>query len=275
MTLPSDSTYRTSCKLIQQLYKTVDEWKEEGRPAEGAFQWDTLADQPVESIVDHSSLIWSETLVYRRKLGGRHRRYRWAHEEAPVALVSLSNTGTLYIAFRGTNISAEWDVNLRVHKVDFRPNGIDFGKTRYGFTDCFEEMQEALFDAFIEVLDRNQSLPGKDIVITGHSLGGAYATLAFAAMATSSTYQNLAIPLSGLVFGCPRVGSESFAQKFQSLDLPFYRVENTEDPVPKAPFEEMGYAHVCDRLSFSEDTGGLASNHSMQTYLDEAAVALA
>ena len=78
---------------------------------------------------------------------------------------------------------------------------------------------------------------GLPIFITGHSLGGALATL-------GAAYLSGWGPAACYTFGAPRGGNKGFSS---SLQTPVYRVVNPGDPVPHVPTPLRGYRHAGDR----------------------------
>jgi len=91
--------------------------------------------------------------------------------------------------------------------------------------------------------DLNNIGCGKEspLAFTGHSLGGALATLAMFDFASSGYTVSKAY-----TFGSPRVGDEAFAGAFGKLlgSAPIFRITKSDDPVPlvppKNPFEHVG-----------------------------------
>lgn len=79
-------------------------------------------------------------------------------------------------------------------------------------------------------VDRN--LGTKKLYITGHSLGGAMATIAASRLKDKATCL--------YTYGSPRVGSRTFVKSF---DVPHYRHVNNNDVVVKVPFAFLGYRH--------------------------------
>ena len=103
------------------------------------------------------------------------------------------------------------------------------GKVHSGFLQAFTEIAP-LLDALVE----NRS-PQQRIWLTGHSLGGALATLA-AAHLGPDTIQGL------YTFGCPRVGDSAFASTLPTQS--YIRFVHRDDWVPTVPPGILGYVHA-------------------------------
>lgn len=83
--------------------------------------------------------------------------------------------------------------------------------------------------------------PTADVLITGHSLGGALATLCFLDLRETLGVGVSFAPL--YIYGSPRVGNSAFATYSASRGVPVFRVVHHRDPVPHLPFESWGYVH--------------------------------
>ncbi|KAL6902465.1 Alpha/Beta hydrolase protein [Trichoderma evansii] len=132
----------------------------------------------------------------------------------------------------------------------------------FGFTDCSFadgcEVHDGFNDAWNEISDAataalNQAVaanPGFSIVTTGHSLGGAVATLAAATLRT----QGLNIDI--YTYGSPRVGNDVFANFVTAQAGGEFRVTHVDDPVPRLPPILFDYRHVSPEfwLSTGNDT---------------------
>ena len=129
----------------------------------------------------------------------------------------VGNPDYVVVAFRGTDDLQTWfDFNLDLASTDW-PTG---GKVHSGFKEAFDHIW-----GDIEV-----ALPdGVPVVYTGHSLGGALATLAASHRSPLRTY----------TFGSPRVGDGDFARTIER-DA-FFRVVNNQDIVTQVP---VGLLHV-------------------------------
>mmetsp|Transcript_19883 Transcript_19883/g.46692 ORF Transcript_19883/g.46692 Transcript_19883/m.46692 type:complete len:591 (-) Transcript_19883:141-1913(-) len=90
------------------------------------------------------------------------------------------------------------------------------------------------------------------IYVTGHSLGGALATL-FGYYASCST--TLPVPITVVSVASPRVGNLSFAKSFVELEskgrLRHLRIVNHKDPVPLGPTFSSKRALTLSAMAFS------------------------
>lgn len=73
--------------------------------------------------------------------------------------------------------------------------------------------------------------PGYKVYVTGHSLGGALASLA----ASRMVYENITSNPIVYTFGQPRVGDYAYAHEFDSKVKSAWRVVHYADPVPHCP----------------------------------------
>lgn len=83
--------------------------------------------------------------------------------------------------------------------------------------------------------------PTARVLITGHSLGGALATLCFLDLMDVLGDDVAFAPL--YVFGTPRVGNAPFATYTASRGVPIYRLVHHRDPIPHLPLKRWGFHH--------------------------------
>ena len=104
------------------------------------------------------------------------------------------------------------------------------------------------------------------VVVTGHSLGAALATLYAIDNAVTDQISNPAC----VTFASPRVGDGNFVNAFNALDLTSWRIVNKPDKVPMLPPTICGFGDV-DTLELYDSTGKVQANlgcwHSLATYL--------
>jgi len=138
--------------------------------------------------------------------------------------------GAMILAFRGTESLKDWMTDVDVNLV----NGPG-GKVHDGFLCALNTVWRRL----LKLMDATREK--RSLWITGHSLGGALATLAAAKIRLEKDQA-----VSGLyTFGSPRVGNEDFARNFDA-DFYYqnYRMVNNNDIVPRIPFRWLSYRHT-------------------------------
>ncbi|EPB91121.1 hypothetical protein HMPREF1544_02001 [Mucor circinelloides 1006PhL] len=144
---------------------------------------------------------------------------------------------TIYLVFRGTSSFRNAITDLKFDKVAY-PN-VKGALVHKGFLESYNEIISSYFPAMQEQLT---AFAGYNIVVTGHSLGGAQAVLAGMDLYQRDsriTSKNLKIFTNGM----PRVGSPEFAYYVDSTKIPLYRSVNERDIVPHLPPQSFGYLH--------------------------------
>ena len=97
------------------------------------------------------------------------------------------------------------------------------------------------------------------VTFTGHSLGGALATLA--ALDVGYRRKDIGVGVKMYNFGSPRVGNRRFAEIFDDLVPDAWRIVNMNDGVPGIPRPFMGYHHVGHYVGIDEK-GNIKIKHS-------------
>ncbi|RKO89776.1 Alpha/Beta hydrolase protein, partial [Blyttiomyces helicus] len=149
---------------------------------------------------------------------------------------------TVVVSFRGTiKTINDWlhDFNA-LFKVS--PSYLPTGSVSRGFSEVYDTVQSFVQQALPAAVQAN---PGYSVSFTGHSLGGASATLA---AADAFEYLNGTVNTSEMYLitvGCPRVGDANFASYMDGAGLgDVWRSANLGDTVPKVPPMGLGYVHV-------------------------------
>lgn len=139
------------------------------------------------------------------------------------------------IGFRGSEETgaADWITDLKfvLAEYPFAPGKDPAIKVHYGFIEAYTSVRDA-------VLNAAKSTKHAGIITTGHSLGGALATLAAMDI-------KLNVPgkqVSCYTFGSPKVGNPAFAAAYNKLVPDTFRFVNDADVVPTIP--PLGYEHV-------------------------------
>jgi triacylglycerol lipase len=174
------------------------------------------------------------------------------------------------LAFRGTDDFPDDIADIRFNQAPY-PYDSNAGMTHIGFTYVYESCRTAVIAAV-------SALPaGITLYITGHSLGGAVATLAALDVAVNTQFKQPII----YTFASPRVGDPSSASRFDGtlVTSPLYswRVVNMFDIVPQLPPRDIFdpfdittyyYEHVTDHVPLAFLKGGAIANHRLENYIE-------
>ncbi len=144
---------------------------------------------------------------------------------------------TVYVAFRGTEPTELSDI---LADIKAWPTESDTeGSVHAGFKGHLDKIYE---DVHKYVYGRAVSKKRDTLVITGHSLGAAMATI-FASRIRQSGYK-----VELYTYGSPRVGTTSWADQFK--DIPSFRFVNNNDIVCQVPpfglYHHVGQLHYMD-----------------------------
>ena len=160
------------------------------------------------------------------------------------------------VAFRGTEPDDLFDMKRDSEFLKtkwFDNQGNPMGHVHQGFADAFHE--ESGFES--QLLARVRQLPaGHRVLITGHSLGAALATLAATRIPKAELF----------TFGSPLVGDEEFATSIAAI--PHQRYVDCCDLVTQVPPEGMGYRHVGTLRYIDRDGHLLASPNAVKIQID-------
>ncbi|KAI0705109.1 alpha/beta-hydrolase [Cerioporus squamosus] len=120
----------------------------------------------------------------------------------------------------------------------------------------FQDTQGRTADLVLSTVQDGLSSTGfKKVLVTGHSLGAAIASLD-AAMLRMALPQDVSV--DAVVFGLPRVGNQEWADLLSSLVPDFAHVTNQNDPVPNVPPHFLDFQHPPGELhieSVDDKTG--------------------
>ena len=142
----------------------------------------------------------------------------------------MQNASALVIAFRGTK-----------EPTDFLTDALFALLPISALESVHAGFWLSIESAYTELRQHAEAAGSRRIWLTGHSLGGALATV------LAYRLQRDGIRVQGVyTYGSPRVGSSTFALSYGLLfaDRPTQRWVDVNDPVALVPTPAMGYAHV-------------------------------
>jgi len=241
----------------------IDKWAADGRPKEGAFKWTPPTGD--KDFCSFSTLVWSEAKTWRRKPGPK-TRYCWVKECSPMIVLAMTPDDILYIGVRGTSTDLEWASNMRFVPVFMNIGGVDMGHVHEGFGDTSRYCEKS-FQATLAAFAAAQTTI-KGVVVAGHSLGAAVATLLSVSLLQSDWFKGSGLNASQVyLYGSPSVGQKDFLSLFNPLPChEVFNIRNTCDIVPLVPPGELGFHHVDTLMKFTKDWGSLRDNHVMPIY---------
>jgi len=213
-------------------------------------------------------------------------------DKSNIFAVLWSTTDTLFIIFRGTLNLEDWvndasyqqnayveskqstntqiSVNYRVARKNTNSQtGLSYielpASIHKGFYTIYNKMKTTLIDKLTQ-LDPTKT---KNIVISGHSLGSAVATIC-AADLYALGYKNCVT----YVFASPRVGNEKFSAIIKNVKL--YSIMNNLDVVPTMPtavspnFGDENQPNIFNEsgtiFRFSENWKSIYNNHGLDIH---------
>lgn len=181
----------------------------------------------------------------------------------------ITNPDCSIISFRGSSTSVDWIHDFKAQQIPF-PYVSNVGATHKGFTEIYCTLRESVFEA-IQQLSEN-----KPLFITGHSLGGALATLAAMDIMCNSHIRNVIV----YTFASPRVGDPQFVKQYNYIVPTHWRIQNKHDIVPHMPTlvyysthteQNYFYLHVKGEVLRQFKQSSVSANHLLQSYFQDLA----
>ncbi|KAH6719651.1 lipase [Leptodontidium sp. MPI-SDFR-AT-0119] len=140
----------------------------------------------------------------------------------------------IVISYKGSKSFANFVADLLVPK-ESCSDLVSGCKLHQGFSYAWGDVKSNTMAA---VKKAKAAYPSYTIVLTGHSLGGAVATIAAAYL------RKAGYPCDIYSYGSPRVGNEAFVNFVSAQAGAHYRVTHTDDPVPRYPGRILGFYHT-------------------------------
>jgi len=164
-------------------------------------------------------------------------------EEKKQIIVSIRGT----VESAASNLAEDADILPRVAAWLGNPKVPSNVLIHPGFFRAWKVIRTGIFNGIASA--RNQ-YNFNDIIFTGHSLGGALATIA-----ALDYWVATGMVTKVVTFGSPRVGNYYFARFFEKIfTVNSFRFVNHNDFIPHMPFEDMGYYHTSVEHWFQNGT---------------------
>lgn len=187
----------------------------------------------------------------------------------------------LYIVFRGTRTAQEWSYDANFGQELFRTQVVA-SRPDKKYIQCSQDTMihsgfYTIFEQIVSQVDdiiRQTNEMVDTIVVTGHSLGGAIASLVSIHLASIVIGKRIIV----YTFGKPRVGNNAYAECIrENIGNRFNRLENESDLIPDLPLSATPnlkdydspwiYTHEGVRVGYDLNWGSLQTNHLMPNYV--------
>lgn len=186
------------------------------------------------------------------------------------------------VTFRGTASKKDWSINLRTNRVNYGGNTL--AEMQALAKEPLRKGEPAVhsgFNTYVDTVLKSSVLDDKGrlrgvfkavaersdavMVLSGHSLGGAAATL------LGQRLLDLGMPperLCVVSFGAPAIGNEAFALQYGAR-MRLLRITNTADPVPGSLQTFFGgYKQFGQHIKYSLSPKLNSVQHDMAMYFD-------
>lgn len=155
---------------------------------------------------------------------------------------NIDKSNTIYIVFRGTSSLDDWKTDLKIRQETFLYDDV---KVHRGFLEQYLSIHQDIVKCIKPLLNFTN-----EIVITGHSLGGALSTICavYLKEIPSSNKYNVNV----YTFGSPRVGNKGFKKLYNKHIKNSFRIAGHSDLITYFPINSS-YTHVHSAISYHDD----------------------
>lgn len=172
-----------------------------------------------------------------KKLKGTDREFVRVHpyDNKSSQAILVEHEQFLCMVFRGTDQIRDWFDNLDIQKRQAL-----FGVFHEGFWEATQDIWPQIYRDYQHAYNAHNKTKRRPLFITGHSLGGAMATIAAARMIHEDSPF-----VSVYTFGQPRAMDRETQLRFNAeCKDRFYRFCNNMDIVTRIPTRANGFTHV-------------------------------
>ncbi|KAJ2735722.1 hypothetical protein IW152_001360 [Coemansia sp. BCRC 34962] len=176
--------------------------------------------------------------------------YHWSLKVVPSFgfVAHKDDTKEIIVSWRGSTTLKDWVTNFQIVPTPW-PAHINGSAVHSGFLYAYSAGASKIKAV---VAGLAQKYPDYKIVLTGHSLGGAQATLA--AVDIASEHPEWVNRLELYTYGQPRVGNAAFSDWLSKQPFPIFRAVYREDVVAQVPLRSMGFQHQAQEVWYNSNT---------------------
>ena len=253
------------CTLIEILYSMIDEWEMQGSPQKEAdFKWTPPG---TSDFAAFGSPVWVKERKWVRG-HGPHGKDHWEYVRSPMIVAAATSDSRIFAGVRGTSVNPNWYTNT-----DFIPKRVSIGPAvgvtvHEGFYYVFNSAQDTLTASIAALAQKLSGGRAAGLVVCGHSLGAALATLFPLSICASDWFKNSGLArMNVYALATPKAGRQNYVDAYNSVAaLETFNIQNTKDIVPTVPPEALGFYPVSKVVTFTQDWHGIAANHTMPIY---------
>ncbi|NCW89254.1 MAG: lipase family protein [Rhodocyclales bacterium] len=183
-------------------------------------------------------------------------------QDPALGAVLATTQGECWVVLRGSKYLQDWFYDARQNQVPCELGG----QVHQGFHSVFQAVR-------LQVKDRLPADGLEDVVLTGHSMGAAVATLL--ALDLRRARPELRVTL--LTSACPRIGDEAFCREVDRLVRRHKTIRNDSDLIPtlpaavtpnfRNPFRPFFYGRCGETVLFHENFKSSTENHYITNYV--------
>jgi hypothetical protein len=162
---------------------------------------------------------------------------------------------SIYVVWRGSESKKDFQNDASIDKVPFIEEN---EKVHIGFKSSWESVVGDTYDAIDTALENLQG-ETTDIVVSGHSLGGAVATLYAYSIKKHYPHYNI----KATTIGSPRVGNKTFKENYDKSGIDTLRIVHNNDLVTHTPY--IGFQHVNYQVRLDSDGNRLENDKSLKS----------
>ena len=199
--------------------------------------------------------------------------FRILEQHGEKAIVGVYEN-TMIVSFRGSSNLLNWIDNVQFSlSCPYDDSSIC---VETGFYKVFEYMKNDIYEALTSLI-RTHGLKQPNILVCGHSLGAAVATLMTYDIMNNDAVMERAQESNTIdlvTFGSPRVGNQEFVYDFMEkvneyLTPTFERVTHAYDIVPHLPQQFLGYDHIPQEIWYNEYNMITTICHDTENYEED------